>query len=200
MVGIYMWFNLVNGKVYVGSSSNVPRRKSHHISKLKVGKHHNAHLQAAWNKYGQANFDFIVIEVVEDLLWLRAREHAWILRLQAANRKLGYNTSEDAWAVTSNETKAKLRQAWIARKARGDYYKFTPADTQKGTTAAGKKNTTRWQDPQTRAEMQKAQSAGWTPEHRAIQAERFKQQKLDDPTLLRRGGLCGAAVRWNKEA
>jgi group I intron endonuclease len=60
--GIYIIQNLVNGKVYIGSSSNIRRRFSQHKSTLRHNTHKNRHLQNAWNKYGEENFEFIVIE------------------------------------------------------------------------------------------------------------------------------------------
>jgi len=199
MVGVYCWVNVENGKVYIGSTTDVIRRKYHHTRLLKVQKHPNVHLQAAWLRYGANAFEFELLEQVDDLVWLRAREQAWITRLQACDREFGYNVTSDAWApVTSPETIAKMKKAWIARKARGDYYKFTTADTVKGKAASGKKNKARWQDPKIRAEMQEAQKAGWTPEVRAAQAKRFEQQILKDPTMLSRGGIKGSAVRWGK--
>jgi group I intron endonuclease len=191
--GIYGWVNLVNGKVYVGSTDNLARRKYHHIAKLKVGKHPNTHLQSAWNGYGVNNFEFIVLEVVDDPIWLRAREHAWILRLQAADREFGYNSSTDAWAATtSEETKAKLRQAWVARKVRGDYYKFSASDTKKGTTAAGNKNRARWADPEERKKIQTSMKTGWTEEARQNRAELSRKQLLErysDPEERRKHSL-----------
>lgn len=199
MQGVYLWLNTVNGKVYVGSATDVARRKQHHTIKLKNGKHHNAHLQAAWLKHGAAAFQFELLEQVNDLIWLRAREQAWITRLKACDRTYGYNVTSDAWApVCSPETIAKLKTAWIARKARGDYYRFTPEDTAKGTSAAGKKNKARWADPEIKAELQKAQSSGWKTEQRKAQANRLNQQILKDPTMCSRGGIKGSAVRWGK--
>lgn len=199
MQGVYAWINTANGKVYVGSATNVARRKYHHTRLLTKHKHPNSHLQAAWNKYGADAFHFEILEQVEDLLWLRAREQAWITRLDACDREFGYNVTSDAWApVTSPETIVKMKQAWVARKARGDYYKFTAADVVKGKAASGKKNKARWADPTTRAKMQEAQRAGWTPEARTAQAKRLEKQILKDPTMSSRAGIKGSAVRWGK--
>lgn len=170
--GIYAWLNLVNGKVYVGSSNNLPRRKYHHTRKLKIGKHVNAHLQSAWNEYGESTFEFMILELVDDALWLRAREAVWISKLQAANREFGYNSSEDAWApVTSEETKAKLRQAWVARKERGDYYRFTTEDQERSVAVCKGR---RWSESQRKNTITARKP--WTPERRKAQAERCRLQ------------------------
>jgi group I intron endonuclease len=61
---IYKILNKVNGKFYIGSTNNFENRKSSHISKLVRGIHDNQHLQNAWNKYSEDNFDFIILERV----------------------------------------------------------------------------------------------------------------------------------------
>lgn len=50
MQGVYWWLNLVNGKVYVGSSIDVTRRKTGHLNALRKGVHHSPHFQAAKNE------------------------------------------------------------------------------------------------------------------------------------------------------
>lgn len=68
--GIYGIRNLINGKIYVGKTGmNFGDRCDSHRSLLNNGKHDNPHLQRAWNKYKQENFEFIVLEdcVVDEL-------------------------------------------------------------------------------------------------------------------------------------
>ena len=62
--GIYTINNTVDGKVYVGSSANLYERKAAHWNHLKNNKHHNPHLQNAWNKYGKDCFVFEAVMVV----------------------------------------------------------------------------------------------------------------------------------------
>ena len=50
--GIYQIRNLVNGKIYVGSSVNLETRKTPHYWELENNRHNNQHLQRAYNKYG----------------------------------------------------------------------------------------------------------------------------------------------------
>lgn len=62
-IGIYGIRNLLNGKIYIGKTGmNFGDRWDTHRSLLNNGKHDNPHLQRAWEKYGQENFEFIVIE------------------------------------------------------------------------------------------------------------------------------------------
>jgi len=64
--GIYCIQNKVNGKLYVGQSINLKRRKTKHFSELKKNCHINKHLQRAYNKYGKENFKFKVLLLCEE--------------------------------------------------------------------------------------------------------------------------------------
>lgn len=59
--GIYKITNTVNGKVYVGSAVDLPRRIRMHRWRLRNGRHVNPKLQAAWDKYGLEAFVFEVL-------------------------------------------------------------------------------------------------------------------------------------------
>lgn len=78
--GIYQIKNLVDGKIYVGSSSIIQKRKTQHYLNLRKGTHPNQKLQNAWNKYGENNFEFSIVEKCEihDLLY---REQFYISSL-----------------------------------------------------------------------------------------------------------------------
>lgn len=56
--GIYEILNTVNGKRYIGHTSNFKARFKCHRGQLRGGRHHSAYLQAAWNKYGESAFVF----------------------------------------------------------------------------------------------------------------------------------------------
>jgi group I intron endonuclease len=61
--GIYEIVNKANGKRYIGSAINIKRRWNVHRSDLRLGSHHSRALQRAWNKYGDDQFDFRVVEL-----------------------------------------------------------------------------------------------------------------------------------------
>jgi group I intron endonuclease len=90
MVGIYCIRNVVNKKVYVGSSVNIDSRWSNHRTLLKTGKHRNQYLQRAWDKYGEQNFEFKVLQEcgVDDLPTL---EVEWMNFFSSCKRSSGYN-------------------------------------------------------------------------------------------------------------
>lgn len=89
--GIYMIKNIVNGKIYIGKSFDVKKRWSNHKYELNKGVHVNNHLQRAWNKYGEQNFEFSVVEECnkDDL---SNKEIYWIKEMDAYRN--GYNQTE----------------------------------------------------------------------------------------------------------
>lgn len=62
---IYQIRNLINNKVYIGSTFRFNRRKRLHSYLLKKGLHKNIHLQRAWNKYGKVSFIFEILENID---------------------------------------------------------------------------------------------------------------------------------------
>lgn len=61
---VYKIVNLVNKKVYIGSTKrSFYNRKRSHFLKLKNNIHYNTHLQNAINKYGIENFIFEIITI-----------------------------------------------------------------------------------------------------------------------------------------
>jgi len=79
--GIYNILSQVDGKVYIGQvhiNKGHKRRFYEHITMLRGSYHYNKHLQNAWNKYGEANFVFDIIEEVENEMDLDACEQKWL--------------------------------------------------------------------------------------------------------------------------
>lgn len=89
---IYKIENLVNKKVYVGQTgTSFKQRKRQHLCRLRKQKHGNQHLQNAWNKYGEENFVFEIIEEVEEEKLLTEREQFWCDFYESNNKEKGYN-------------------------------------------------------------------------------------------------------------
>lgn len=63
--GIYGIISKSFPKIYIGSSNNIAARIKKHKSQLIKNNHHCKYLQNAWNKYGEADFIFIIIEKVD---------------------------------------------------------------------------------------------------------------------------------------
>lgn len=103
---------MVNGKSYVGQSTNITQRLSKHKSELRHNKHQNLHLQNAWNKYGEYNFIFNVIEYC-DIDELDDIEKYYINIWNLTNNQYGYNieTGGHFNKKLSQGTKQKIRDA-----------------------------------------------------------------------------------------
>lgn len=88
--GIYKITCVPTGKFYIGSAVNLYNRKAMHWSTAKSGKHKNPYLQNAWNKYGETEFSFEVLELTakSDLL---IREQYWLDETHVCDRKIGFN-------------------------------------------------------------------------------------------------------------
>lgn len=88
LMGIYMIKNKINNKKYVGQSSDIYWRWMRHKSDLNNNRHHNKHLQSAWNMYGEENFNFEIIEICDESN-INRKEQYWIEKYDSYNS--GYN-------------------------------------------------------------------------------------------------------------
>lgn len=88
--GIYQILCIPSGKIYIGSTVDLRARWGRHRRSLRQGKHSNAYLQQAWDKYGEANFEFSVLEFVETSKLLQ-NEQIWIDQCRCVDRSIGFN-------------------------------------------------------------------------------------------------------------
>ena len=65
IAGVYYIKCLITNKYYIGSSINIKSRFNAHKRKLILQKHSNNILQNQWNKYGEQNFEFKILEEVK---------------------------------------------------------------------------------------------------------------------------------------
>lgn len=64
--GVYYMKNIINNKVYIGSTTmSFLKRLQHHVNQLRNNKHKNQYLQNSWNKYGEENFEFGILEICQ---------------------------------------------------------------------------------------------------------------------------------------
>lgn len=113
--GIYRIINKIDGKYYVGSSKNIQKRWDEHRRVLRLNKHPNDFLQNAWNKHGESNFEFQIIELVksEELL-LVEQKYLDIVKVES---KMSYNLNYDARGGKLSEySKQKISKANTGRK------------------------------------------------------------------------------------
>lgn len=90
--GVYCFKNKINSKKYIGQSCDINRRYKRHLRELREDKSPNKILQMAWNKYGEENFEFKIIEECEEKD-LDEKEIYWIKTLESHSSENGYNIS-----------------------------------------------------------------------------------------------------------
>ena len=113
--GIYQIRNRINDKIYIGSSVDIRKRWFYHKRDLKNNNHDSRHLQSSWNMYGENNFSFEIIEVIEDITTLISREQYWIDKCMCFSDSIGYNICRKAGSSLgrkhSKETCLKISKA-----------------------------------------------------------------------------------------
>ena len=90
--GIYEIVNLVNNKFYIGYASiSFGDRRDSHFACLRNGYHFNKYLQSDFDKYGEENFEFKILEIIksDDIEYFKEREKYYISFLNAIEN--GYN-------------------------------------------------------------------------------------------------------------
>ena len=97
--GIYKIINVVNNKFYVGSAEDFGRRKRIHWWRLRKGNHPNKYLQAAWNKYGESYFMFVIVEEHGAEVNILTAENVWLK--EHVGKDYCYNLATDATAPTT---------------------------------------------------------------------------------------------------
>jgi len=106
--GVYKIENLVNGKVYIGSSKDIYKRWNEHLNYLHNKKHHSCHLQFSWDKYGENNFKFEIVEICLNNDHI-TKEQYWIDFYKSYDINYGYNIRPKAdLSMISEETKIKM--------------------------------------------------------------------------------------------
>ncbi len=108
-MGVYQIKNTVTGKLFIGSSLDLPGKFNSNRFQLNVKSHRNPKLQADWNLYGENAFTFEVLESINSEktakdCWRDAvveLEEKWLDALQPYDDK-GYNTRVKQVTATNN--------------------------------------------------------------------------------------------------
>lgn len=86
--GIYAILSIATPECYIGQSVDIYRRFAEHLMYFRENRH-SKNLQLPWNKYGEDNFKFLVLEICEDdYKALTTQENFWINRIGTYNRTL----------------------------------------------------------------------------------------------------------------
>lgn len=168
--GIYAIRNTVNGKIYIGSAIDIQARWRLHKHQLRSGKHHSYHLQRAWNKYGEATFDFIFLHKCPPIECV-VIEQVFINHYKTCNRTFGYNISP----VAGSSLGVKLTEEQNKRNALAQTGRKITEETRRKLSELrkGKKKSVEWRINQ--SESQKGRV--FSIEHRAKLSAAAKERQ-----------------------
>ncbi len=111
------------------------QRLNDHRSSLRRNDHKNVHLQRAWNKYGEENFEFEVLEtcVIDEL---DERESFYIAHFKTLKDKYGYNLEGggNKNKVISKETRQKISKSKKGKNFMSKKYLEKLAERMKGNS------------------------------------------------------------------
>lgn len=112
MYYIYIYKNKINGKIYVGKTSNLERRKIEHLYRSKNNKQNN-YFHNAIIKYGLDNFTYEIIYECQDELEAYQKEQYYIEMYKSNDRTIGYNSTigGDGVRQMTEATKKKISDA-----------------------------------------------------------------------------------------
>lgn len=108
--GIYKIRNIINNKIYIGSAKDFDKRKKRHLRDLRANKHYSILLQRAFNKYGEENFVFEIIEEFPYSIEIKDREQYWIDELKT--KEIGYNIADASFGdvISNHPNKEEIRK------------------------------------------------------------------------------------------
>ncbi len=148
--GIYKITNLSNGRFYIGSSCRVKYRMKAHYRELSRGRHNNRFLQRCFDKYGENNFLFEIIEECkkEELLRL---EQKYLDQFFTLEPNKIYNIIKIVW---DNKNNCPINYGNASKM------RYDNADSKKKKSDATKRL---WQNKSHQEHMSKIQSGERNP-------------------------------------
>lgn len=114
-IGVYQIKNLLDGKLYIGSSKNIIRRWKEHFRDIKLRRHKNKYLQRSVLKYGYDNFECSILKETSEEK--RIVEEQKIINGLSNEQKI-YNIALNVLELSINNFKWKsdLQRIKVARE------------------------------------------------------------------------------------
>lgn len=116
---VYLAFNRITEKVYIGKTSNFLRRRSQHLIDSRHPKA-SKYFSKAINKHGSENFDWFILESGLSEEDASSKERAYIKQFGSRSSTYGYNLTlggEGTLGYTySDESKEKMRQSALGKQ------------------------------------------------------------------------------------
>lgn len=103
--GVYIIRNLIDNRVYIGSTKSLYQRYCQHLRRLSNGNHPSIYLSNFCKKHGIYEFVFEIIELCDSGILL-SREQHWIDFYQSYKREYGFNSAK----IAKNNSGFKLSE------------------------------------------------------------------------------------------
>ena len=129
--GIYKIENLIDKKIYIGSSVNLRNREYKHFWMLNKNKHDNQHLQNSFNKFGENSFKFEILEECDEQSLIE-RENHYINQNKSNNQEFGYNmalVNEFRRNTYNDEVKRKISNYNLIKNGNFNTFLLTNIET-----------------------------------------------------------------------
>ena len=208
MSGIYSITNLINGKRYIGQSTNIQQRFVQHRSNLKKGKGENPHSLNAWNRYGEDNFMFEILLLCDEED-LDKMEKKFIEQYNTTDREYGYNISDGGTSLHHFDDEFKQKLSEQAKRRFQDPEERKRASerakcrtySEEGLRAISQRNMERYKDPEARRRMSEACKLSYAmhPERREHLSKILKGRK-HGPTTEETKKKLSEAKSYHKTA
>lgn len=126
-IGVYMASGIcqsehLNQMIYIGSSNNLSQRiQFEHVADLNSNAHSNPVFQSAWNKYGQENFVWWILDYCEKENYIFKEQYFLDSYRPFADEKNGFNIAKNSLAPFlgrkhSEESKVLMSKALKGKK------------------------------------------------------------------------------------
>jgi group I intron endonuclease len=218
--GVYEILNTINNHRYIGSSYNISARLNEHAWSLLQNRHHNAHLQSAFKKYGKDVFVFhplLFCDVDNNLMYeqmcinglipeynlalcttapMKGIKHSEEARLKISVAGIGRRHSEETKAklrgrITSKETRAKLSAAATGRKVSGETRAKLSIANMGRTNSLGRKAS---EETRARISLNHADMSGKNNPYFGMRHSPEICAKMSAAHLGQTGERCGASI------
>jgi group I intron endonuclease len=164
MMGIYQIRNLLNDKVYIGSSQELKKRWSSHRSALRRNSHPNKHLQNSVNLYGEDSFSFEILQIIYDIDKLLLVEQGYLDEYLPE-----YNISIDAKSGMRGRYVSKMTKENLSKMQMGENNSFyNKVHTEDSKNKMSKSRLGLSKSESTKLAMKNS----WTDERRKNQSEK----------------------------
>lgn len=156
--GVYVITSIKTGKFYHGSSHNLRKRKTQHLSNLKHKRHQSTDLQRLYDKHGRDDLRFTVVKLIDDREEAYAHEDRLIKRHAKNPKSLNVGLGARGGDNLTRNTRKPEIIAQITKTLRKTIAKMSSAERKALHSQPGKLNGMWGQThtPETRAKISAA--------------------------------------------